>query len=555
MFLFQLQVPAPSVSSQSRPTAENALPEVGRGEVEIMRIAKNLEGTKSYWNSLNPEILNVFRENTDSLNIPGYDKKIIKAEAHGNDVYALKFSVAPQKGTKEFTRASAKELLDTVIEPQLNKIEQLFKENWISSKVVYGSINDSKELEIFIVCNAGSKAKLQANSQVFMEDVLSPAGRKQAWERIFKNIGLSEAFPPATESLQDGTLHHLQLLKTYYQVGGDKVMTSFTQGLIAGVNLKKLDELREYVDLGRVTKEQIKLAPEILATKIDKVNEYTKFMPTQEELLQRQDRVKDIPLTGTVEAVLKLEYQAQVFSGNIVSVAEIEIREAKRYALEKGGKNVDPNKAGEIVRSFFEEHTKSFYDFLDNPQGLAGGIAIRRTDCSTRAIIAYEMFKAMNVKSGTEFMIAQENGRDRDGVQAHLVNWIELPDGKKRYFDFGNASDQPYAFDSDKPIIEHYLNGSERTARTEIRSGDPNIYGAIIREPILPELIGFFSKFSKGTGDLSDFLKTNPEEIEGVKKITNYLRIQDRLFNSKDLEPWASGKRQQLLDAYKGFLN
>ncbi len=254
--------------------------------------------------------------------------------------------------------------------------------------------------------------------------------------------------------------------------------------------------------------------------------------------------------------LLTLELESKIYHPEIVNIARLEILEALRFASEEAANNpgMSPQQAGSAVRRFFEERFPNEYSFRDNTPGLSAGLVLRRTDCSTRALIAHEQLKRMGMNAGVEMIVPEKQGREAAGATAHMYNFIELDGGKRMYFDFGRGSHENYTFSDNKEISARYIGSSGCTAKVILQSTkDSSIYGSVLREPVIDKIRDFCAAFEKADVDLPEFLFANPDWLPAARDLAAFSRAQDRLIGTKESEAWEKGTQDSIRGIYPAF--
>ena len=202
--------------------------------------------------------------------------------------------------------------------------------------------------------------------------------------------------------------------------------------------------------------------------------------------------------------------------------------------------------------SFFDEYFLNDYVFSDHTPGFAGGISLRRTDCSIRAILAYEMLSALGFQCGTETILAYKDGKPIPGVLGHIYNFIDAPGKGRLFFDFSRSSDETFRFESAEPIVTTYRAGDARIeVRTTLSSSDPgDVYGQLVAEPVIDDARNFCAAFQKHGGTLAAFLFDNPDQIAVMQRLRWFSEQVDQIFKKNQTTAWIEGTQDSIRSIY-----
>lgn len=521
---------------------------------ELARIELALKESQEKWRVFPAELEKELRAISNSLTLPGFTNQGTTFKRLP-DERVLLTTVLKKSSPPPLSPTEASQLFNEKLDPQLNPFGELRKKGLLAISLTKPSITSSGDLKIAILCVGGMRIPTSHNLTSDSNDPSLEAVRRKLWANVAGNITSAMYDGIKSPASSSSAQYDLNLLQTYYSAKGKDFFVSLTQALSIYFSATP-SSIRRYGDLGMLNSAAIKHLPDEFKSAVTQVKELTRNVPGSDYLRKIEARTRHIELSPHLQTLLSLEKGSEIYSLRIVDVATLELKEAVRFAKEKAGQTqVDPKKAGEIVRSFFEEHFPGEYNYSDDTPGVSAGIVTRRTDCSTRAVIAHEMFGALNVKNGLYYMMVQKDGEDIPTAPAHVINWVSAENGEEKiFFDFGQTGQKQYKYSEPKAVVEHYLGSSGLKARTTEFNNPAEIFGALVREPILSLLREFMPKYAQENLDLPDYLRAHPETIALVRRIVSYLEKQDELFQSNEAAPFKNGSREEILKEFGAFV-
>jgi len=384
-------------------------------------------------------------------------------------------------------------------------------------------------------------------------DLGTKEGRAEAWVVAAGLLQLGEC--AKIPDLSSEGLALFTHLREKHIALGEPFLGSLAQAMCC-IRAQSADAFRAYVDMGRISPEEMDQVPPALQNYVRTVNYITRNFPSRSSLEALEARVNHITPPSGLRQLIELEESAGIISKGSARIAQLEIQRAAYFARTEAAKleKVTSDYAIQIVRRFFDEDFANDYRFRDSIQGLGSGLALRRTDCSTRALVAREMLRLMGFEAGAEILLAQKDGVDAPNIPGHMYNFLKHSDGFKTYVDFCVSPDQAFVFLNNEPIIRHYLGDSQYTARVLLSSSDSSaVYSAVIREPVNEAIFEFVQLFEAAGKALPEFLDLHPEAKDLVKRLRSYSDAQDKHFGSSESEPWEDGSQGAIRRLYGDY--
>ena len=411
--------------------------------------------------------------------------------------------------------------------------------------------------KIGILSHAGPLANFHLDPGAFTFGPEDLKTHQEIWGRIQSTFDLKTCLVKDLTAKQlVATLRDLEGLRGFYAGCGQEDMARLTQSLI--VYLKpNATSVRKYADMDKIDENGTTLVPQSLHDAVREVNNSTRNVFSPKQIPALAERVKYTECHQLALAVLALEKEAQVYPKSFVELAHLEIRDAVRFAdtewkyvTEKSG-----DAAATIVRKYFEEYFQNEYKAGDRTPGLSRGISLRRTDCSTPAVLAYEMLTVMGLKSGTETILLYKDGKPFPGASATIYNFIESADGARTYYDLCLKPDEQYKFTTNQPIRDRDTGGNNEFELRVLNSGtqDTELYRQLVKEPILKEVITFCAASQNNGGTLPPFLNAFREYIPMMQKLCAFLKQVDLIFGKQEMDAWGKGTQESIRSLYRIF--
>lgn len=534
------------------------LPTTNVAELETARINNAISNARENWRFLNPETEGRLREILQGVKLDKLTAQPAE-QFYVSDYRVLtmvEFKPSEGRGPVEVKEFGD---LQNTAQAQLGGLKDLRESGFISMNQVVSLVMNSGNFRLGILSYGGPRSNFHPDPGAFALGPEDPKTRQEIWGKVQSTLDLATrlAMQPSPNERAE-MLQAIEGLRGYYAGSGQESMARLTQGLIVYLS-PNAATVRKYADMGRIDENDQSIVPASLRDTVREVNYLTRNVPSPKDIVALAERVKDTECPQYPLGLLALEQQTQVYPPAVVELAHLEIRDAIRYAGAEWKASTDKSvdDGATIVRKYFEEYFQNEYNFGDHTPGLSGGISLRRTDCSTRAVLAYEMLSGMGFKTGTESILAYKDGKPLPGAAAHIYNFIEAPDGTRVFFDFCRKPGEQYRFESTDAIKKTYAGGqAEIEVRVEHSSTKPgDLYGLLVREPIIDDVRDFCAAFQKHGGTLTAFLFDSPTHIPAMHKLCAYSQEIDRIFGKKEMDAWRTGTQESLRSIFANFFD
>jgi len=341
----------------------------------------------------------------------------------------------------------------------------------------------------------------------------------------------------------------LEQLREAHLTQGDYFSARVAQALICR-NTQGAEPHRRFVEMGGLSPEELTKIPAPISARVAHANYLARNLPSASKLEVMRVLTADVEVPIGIADLINLEERSGVIGAESASVARVEAKNAIYYAQQELKKHADPTIQDglQIVRAYFEEAFPNDYRFRDPIQGVGTGLALRRTDCSTRALLSLAMLRAMGFDAGAEIIMAQHNGLDVPNEAAHMYNYVADKDGVKIFADFCSNKGATFVFPNNELISAKYVGSSGYTARVVLQSTSlPKIYGILVREPVQKMMIEFAAALLESKNEtVTDFVQENPEWKSKADLLQKYAGFQDEIFGTKELHLWAEGSREAI---------
>ncbi len=514
---------------------------------EWKSIAAGLDASHERWRFLPPEIHDRVHQLLDGIAIEGMTRKELSLQYIRGGVLVGHVSFSPNDA-RPF--ALGEDFSPRAVESANQQLKPLGAlGNYLIPEGGF-ALSETGDFIIRLALTPGKEALPISQVTPLTLDVSTTAQRADAWATALGLLKLGEAsqIPDLAAKAQ----HVFSALRDKYEQEGDFFSRNLAQAMVCATG-KSVEPYRRYVDYGRIGPDAMEQVPAPLRIQVISLNGLTDNMPSRSALEVQAERMKDVEAPAHLIRLVTLEERTGLISADCAAIARTEIKNAIFYAHSELAEYTEPtleNGIG-IVRKFFEEDFANEYRYRDSFQGVGSGLALRRTDCSTRALIAREMLRAMNIDAGAEIIVAQKDGSDAEGIPGHMYNFIRVPNGTTRFVDFCTPVGKEFIFDTNTHFLERYVGDSGYTARVLMSSSnDGAVYAAMLREPVTNDIAAFVRAFEAGKADLEDFLKANPEATELVESLKAYSKHQDELFGTEETELWLQGTLASLRKLY-----
>ncbi len=551
--LTQATRPAPaqpdSVPNQN--TAEQTM--LNERSRELGQIVKAIDDSQANWRFLSSEIEGRLNKLAENLTVEGMHKGAWSLQylPGGGLVTSSYFSRVTEQRQGLDVQLSDTEQAN--IKTQLLDLNTLREEGFLDISIMNLRSVETGELEVRLVSTPGSKARALPVDSAQVEDFRSTEGRAQIWARageIFR-LGQCEDRPDFIQH----SIERYEKLRDHYAISGDLFLQKLAQAMLCN-SFTRVDTLRRYADLGGIRPDELGQVPPLMLRSVSYANYLARNLPSRSTIEVYNARVKDTEPAPTLYGLVELERLANVVSGDTAAIAQVELKRAMHYAESEIAKLSEPKveDAIAIVRKYFEQEFSNDYRFRNSFEGVASGMVIRRTDCSTRALVAREMLRRVGADAGAEVIFPQEDGVDVPGLPGHMYNFINLSDGSRLYVDFTTPSDGDFSFPDHEEIFRRYVGSSGFTPQIRMSSTDDSaVLSVTVREPVLQQIKAFTAAFAASGKDLEGFIADKPEFKDLVEFLKNYSRQQDKLFETSESPLWERGTQESIRELYAQF--
>jgi hypothetical protein len=413
------------------------------------------------------------------------------------------------------------------------------------------SLNDRNRYVVTILSLSGEKSREVSKLSNLGADISTVEGRAQIWRESLAVLTLDRAvglIEDGSVRVNNAAVNRIEALQDFYGNSGDLLAQRLAQAILSEY-LKvgqSGDPILRYVKLGPITAEEMARFPDNLRLRIEDVNFLARNLPNEIDREIIESRIIGTAIPQYLAGVIELEERAGVITPATAERASLEAKNAIYYARMEFSQLKEPTVEAAlwIVRKYFEQDNPSDYRFQGNIGGLALPLCIRRTDCSSRALVAMEMLKAMGFEAGAEVI-----GADQDGIPqiSHMYNFVRTKDEQYTFADFSATGQERFIHENRSIIMERYVGDSGLTARVQLSSSDPGIlYGFLIDEPVIDLKREFQEAFKKAGKDLEPFLTDYPEWGDRVEVLRRYSTIKDEIFGTKEGPRWQSGTHESI---------
>lgn len=507
------------------------------------------EAKQKEWSSLPTEADIRLRKCADNLALNGMRKLWSQVE-YTPGGYAL--TTITFRPTESQHGLNPSFLLDTEeqIKAGLKELTALKNDGYFKDSFAHWGLLDSGDFQVGIISKPGDKAGTVPALEKLSSDLSTHDSRAQVWAENLAILALGE-IAASSQDVNIATTS-IENLRSFYESTGDTLSARLAQAILTK-NAKSVDPLIRYVSMGVLTAEEMLVVPEFLRGRVEHANFLTRNMPRDTQRQVMRERVAAIELPAGIAGLIDLEEQAGLVTATIADAARVEAKNAIHYAKEKITENVKPTVADaiSIVRDYFEEAYPSDYRFRDSIHGLATGLAIRRTDCSTRAILAMEMLKAMGCEAGAEIISPQKDGKDISGQPGHMYNYVFGLEDVKIYVDYCTPKSKKYIFPDNREIIDQYVGDSGLNVKILVHSSDASIvYGMLVNEPVVELIQDFGNAFRTANDDLPTFLQKTPSWHPTVELLWKFSKAKDEIFGTSEVRLWEEGTQAAIRELY-----
>jgi len=550
----------PGTGANSNPDlperADSVITQPSQATPEWKSIAAGLDASDKQWRFLPPEIHDRVHLLLDGIAIEGMTRKELSLQYVRGGVLVGHVSFSPSDARPfalgEGFSPRAVESANQQLKPLGSRGYDLIPEalgNYLIPEARF-ALSESGDFIIIFMLTPGKEALSIPQVTPLTVEVSTKEQRAEAWATALGLLKLGEAYQ--LPDLAAKAEQVFSALHEQYEQARDFFLRKLAQAMVCATG-KSVEPYRRYLDYGRIGPDEMEQVPEPLRAQVLSLNYLTRDMPSRSALEIQAERMKNVKAPAHLIHLVTLEERAKLISPDSADIARTEIKNAMFYARSEFAKYAEPTIGNgiEIVRKFFEEDFANEYRYRDSIQGVGSGLVFRRTDCSTRALIAREMLRAMYIDAGVEIIVAQKEGRDAEGIAGHMYNIVRAPNGSTIFVDFCTSKGKDCIFDTNTHFLQRYVGDSGYSARVLVSSSDDgDVYAAILREPVMDELTAFVRAFEAEKTDLEGFLNAHPEAEELIKRLQEYSKHQDELFGTKETELWRQGTQESLRQLY-----